>query len=264
MNTSNVQMLLATANVYSGGIDGVAGQNTLHAVDLVLAGVGSGWSVDRRLVAAAQILLNDLGFEAGVVDGYAGHNTNNAFEQWLYQQVNGRRESVKRSQLQHQPKTTLDIPRQMDVAAFYGTPGAEITSQLTYVNLPFKLRLDWNLSEKITKLRVHRKCAPSLLAAMIEVHDLYGEERMAALGLDRYAGGHMHRKMRGGSKWSMHAYGCAVDFFAQPNGLRERCPKSLFCGDEYKPFLDIMENNGWLPAIRLWGADAMHFQMASL
>jgi len=70
--------------------------------------------------------------------------------------------------------------------------------------------------------------------------------------------------MRGGSKWSMHAYGCAIDFYAAPNGLRTRCPKALFCGDEYKPFLDIMQSFDWLPAIRLWGADAMHFQVARI
>ena len=59
-------------------------------------------------------------------------------------------------------------------------------------------------------------------------------------------------------------YGCAIDWFAAPNGLRTRCPKALFCGPDYKDFLDIMEANEWLPAIRLWGADAMHFQRAKL
>lgn len=83
-------------------------------------------------------------------------------------------------------------------------------------------------------------------------------------GIDRYAGAYTHRKMRGGSKWSMHAFGCAIDFYAEPNGLRTRCPQALFCGTDYKDFLDIMEAHEWLPAIRLWGADAMHFQRARI
>jgi len=82
--------------------------------------------------------------------------------------------------------------------------------------------------------------------------------------VDRFAGSYNPRKMRGGSQYSMHAYGCALDFYAAPNGLRMRCPDALFCGPQYKPFLDIMEKHGLLPAIRLWGADAMHFQMARL
>jgi hypothetical protein len=83
-------------------------------------------------------------------------------------------------------------------------------------------------------------------------------------GIDRYAGAYTHRKMRGGSNWSMHAFGCAIDFYAEPNGLRTRCPQDLFCGSDYKDFLDIMEAHEWLPAIRLWGADAMHFQRARI
>jgi len=111
---------------------------------------------------------------------------------------------------------------------------------------------------------VHEAVADRLLGALLAVRAEYGPEGMRELGLDRYAGAYNKRRMRGGSKWSMHAYGCAIDFYAAPNGLRTRCPKALFCGDEYKPFLDIMQSFDWLPAIRLWGADAMHFQVARI
>lgn len=157
-----------------------------------------------------------------------------------------------------------DIPRQSELRRFYGHPGPEIEAQLAFANLPFSMRLDWDLGTKVRRLRVHKKCAPSLVAALTAVRDEYKEQGMAELGLDRYAGGYMHRKMRGGNSWSMHAYGCAIDIYAGPNGLRKRCPDALFCKPEYQPFLDIMEAHGWLPAIRLWGADAMHFQQARL
>jgi hypothetical protein len=157
-----------------------------------------------------------------------------------------------------------DIPRQREVRTFYGRPGPEIEAQLMYADLPFALRLDWELGQSVRRLRLHKKCAPAAVTALTAVRDHYGMAKMSELGIDRYAGGYNHRKMRGGKSWSMHAYGCAMDFYAAPNGLRTKCPDALFCKPEYKPFLDIMESHGWLPAIRLWGSDAMHFQMAKL
>ena len=263
MNYSQIQALLAAAGAYSGGIDGNPGPKTMAAVDQILAGTGARWSKKRKLVGAAQKILNDAGFEAGLVDGYDGHNTRNAFEQWQYAKIHGKREVVSRAPTGRKVGAT-DLPRQADVGRFYGRPGAQIKSRLKTIQLPFSLRIDYNLRQRTSKMTVHEKCAPSLLAAMIAVREHYGEEQMKVLGLDRYAGGYNHRKMRGGSKWSMHSYGCAVDFYAAPNGLRLRCPQALFCGPDYVTFLDIMERHSWLPAVRLWGADAMHFQQARL
>lgn len=163
------------------------------------------------------------------------------------------------------PIVTRDsLPRQADCPTFYGKPGPEIEAQLVMAVLPFDLRLDWDLTQRTRRVRLHRKCAPHFVAAMTAVQAFYSGGRMRDLGIDRFAGGYAHRTMRGGSSWSMHAYGCAVDFYAGPNGLKVRCPDALFCKPDYKPFLDIMERHGWLPALRLWGADAMHFQMARL
>lgn len=262
MNIFDAQALLANAGLYSFGIDGAIGPKTLQAVRGVLGTTGTSWPDERRVIGAAQKLLNAMDFEAGSVDGFVGHNTDNALAAWRYFQIHGKREVVERTSLAR--ATSGQIPHQNDVEAFYGTPGADIERQLAYAVLPFGMRLDWNLGETITRFRLHEKCIDPFYNALTEVYDQYGMSRMRALGIDRYAGGHMHRKMRGGSKWSMHAYGCAVDFFARPNGLRARCPQALFCGSDYKPFLDIMESHGWLPAVRLWGADAMHFQMARL
>jgi hypothetical protein len=157
---------------------------------------------------------------------------------------------------------TPALPRQSECDTFYGRPGPEIESRLAYALLPFDLRLDWDLSTRIKRVRLHQKCTAPFVAAMVAVRAHYGPAQFSQLGIDRFAGGYNHRRMRGGSAWSMHAYGCAVDFYAGPNGLKTRCPQALFCGADYKPFLDIMQAHGWLPAIRLWGADAMHFQMA--
>lgn len=264
MRYSDIQKLLASAGAYNGGIDNTPGPKTMKAVGQVLAGAGSQWPKKRRLIGAAQKVLNDAGFEAGKVDGYAGHNTINAFQQWEYAQIHGKREVVSRTPRSDYSAGRSGLPKQSQVQSFYGRPGAQIKSRLQTIELPFDLRIDYNLRQRTKKMTVHKKCAPSLLAAMLEVHSHYGTARMRGLGIDRYAGGYNHRKMRGGTAYSMHAYGCAVDFYAQPNSLRVRCPQALFCTPNYTAFLDIMERHGWLPAVRLWGADAMHFQQARL
>lgn len=265
MDNANLQRLLYAAGFDPGPIDGQVGPQTKDTMKRAAGAfkMPVAFSGDRYLVAHAQACLNHLGFEAGAVDGWEGHNTREAVNSFLHREKTNKKWIVDRPPWSLQPHAP-DIPRQHDVGTYYGQPGPDIRRQLTAITLPFHLRIDYNLLQMTNRITVHEKAAPSLKTALIEVHDFYGYDRMRALGIDRYAGAYNHRKMRGGSKWSMHAYGCAIDFYAQPNGLRTKCPEALFCGADYKPFLDIMESYDWLPAIRLWGRDAMHFQRARL
>lgn len=273
MKIIDVQKLLATTGYYKSGIDGDLGPKAKQAIEIIERTQSKQYSKDpkkwgwkRRGFAAAQAILNAYKFEAGSVDGLIGHNTKEAYSAWTYKAIHKKREQVPRPQLKdYTPKN--DIPRQRDCVKYYGTPGKNsgtVRKQIVTITLPFKLRIDYNLNQSTNRISVHKKAAPSLKAALIEVHKHYGLAKMKKLGIDRYAGAYNPRKMRGGSRWSMHAYGCAIDFYAAPNGLRASCPKALFCGPEYKAFLDIMEKHGWLPAVRLWGKDAMHFQRARM
>jgi len=274
MNKREAQTVWKKAGFYTGGIDGDIGPKSRMAMQEIRARHASDFTFkyDRRIktremIACTQVCLNVLGFEAGAVDGLDGHNTREALSGFMYWLVNGEREVVSRTPSPQRPSANVDIPHQREVAGFYGDPArgeAYMRSRLRTIQLPFKMRIDYNLSQRTSRMTVHEKCAPSLYDAMAKVHDEYGINEMRRLGIDRYAGGFNYRKMRGGSSWSMHAYGCAVDFYARPNGLRMKCPQALFCGREYRRFLDIMEAHNWLPAIRLWGADAMHFQQARI
>ncbi|MCP5072202.1 MAG: M15 family metallopeptidase [Rhodobacteraceae bacterium] len=274
MHNHHVQMIMAAADFYTGGIDGDIGPKSMAAMLEVETKYAEVYTfkpktstMKRRLVACAQACLEELNYQPGTVDGWEGSNTVEAMNAFLFREVNGKREVIDREPLPNAAVSGAgsgNIPHQNDVATVYGKPGQQIKSRLVTIDLPFKLRIDWNLRQRVSRMTVHRDCATSLKKALIEVHQHYGPARKEELGIDRYAGAYNHRKMRGGSKWSMHAYGCAIDFYAQPNGLRMACPQALFCGPEYKDFLDIMESNEWLPALRLWGKDAMHFQRARL
>ncbi len=270
MEDRHLQMLLAATGDYAGGIDGAFGPRSNAAMLAVELRHADQYTFDptsttdhRRQTACAQACLNQLNYAAGIVDGWFGVNTTEALNSFLFKITNGREEVIERNPLADFSPSG-DIPRQRDVANIYGDPNTQIPGRLTTIQLPFKLRIDHNLRQSTNKIRVHRDCAQQLEAALIAVRAHYGAEKMNHLGIDRYAGAYNKRRMRGGTKWSMHAYGCAIDFYAAPNGLRVKCPQALFCGAKYKPFLDIMQEHEWLPAIRLWGKDAMHFQRARL
>ncbi len=270
MDERHLQMLMAATGDYTGGIDGDLGPKSRAAMTAVETRHKDAYTFDpttttdhRRETAAAQACLNQLGHDAGTVDGWHGVNTAEALNAFLFKAANGKDELIDRKPTANFAGA-VTIPTQSQVASVYGQPGDQIKARLTTIELPFDLRIDWNLRQRTRKITVHSDCATSLRAAIIAVRDHYGAAEMERLGIDRYAGAYYHRKMRGGSSWSMHAYGCAIDFYAQPNGLRVKCPQALFCGSAYQPFLDIMEQHEWLPAVRLWGKDAMHFQRARL
>lgn len=268
MTKEAVQRLLAAAGYYKGGIDGDIGEKSLTAIDKVLRNSGPPeaikWAQYRRVTAAAQLILNAAGYNAGDVDGYAGHNTIEALRAWEYEQVNKRREVVDRTPAPGYVPAKGAFPAQAQCATFYGTPGDAIKRQLVTIEMPIAFRIDYALHQKTKSFVFHKKCADSAKAVWEQVIRHYGETRLRALGLDRQAGTYNHRLMRGGTAWSMHAYGCAQDVYAAPNGLRVRCPKALFCGEDYKAFFDIWEAHGWTSLGRAIGRDWMHVQAARL
>jgi hypothetical protein len=149
------------------------------------------------------------------------------------------------------------IPVQDDVEAEYGDVD---NIPLTRVSLPFPLYYD---GSPVSTVSVHEDVAGSLTSALSQVLSHYGLEEIERLRISHnYGGSYNKRKMRGGSSWSMHAYGIAIDMNAAENGLRTTASAALFAKPEYEPFLDIMERNGWYSLGRAKNYDYMHFQTA--
>lgn len=269
MENRHLQMVLSEKGFYEGGIDGILGPMSRAAISSAQSHYRSKYSFnpsrssDKRLrTAVLQACLDDLGYEPGLIDGWWGVHTEEALNAFLYKKQNGSNEVIKRD-----PKGTLgsaNIPTQGEVNRVYGDPETQVPSRLVTIELPFTLTIAWGMHPKTRKVTVHRDCADQLRSALIAVRDHYGPARWEELGLHMYGGAYNKRTIRGGTAWSMHAYGCAIDIHPANNGLRTRCPQALFCKPEYTDFLDIMQRHEWLPAIRLWGADAMHFQRARL
>jgi hypothetical protein len=257
----SVQRALQTAGLYRGEIDGKFGSGSKAAARQWVAdrarGYAPSWPDERVRLAAEQAMFLDLGFYSSTIDGIPGPATQVAREKWQ-DHITFDRESPNPSA--GVAKATA-WPRQRDCVAFYGQPGHTRNVRLAS---PYPLFLDWQLSAKVDSFLIHEKCHDSALRAMTAILAHYGPQAIHELGIDQFGGCLNVRKMRNGSAWSMHAFGCAIDFDADRNALRENHRTARFARPEYAPFLDAWEAEGWLSLGRARDMDWMHVQAAQL
>lgn len=146
-------------------------------------------------------------------------------------------------------------PTDAQMTKFYG----EVGSHQRTVAVPYPMVLDWEPTT-VTKITLHEKVADSALAAFEEILAAYGLERLKELGLTRFGGSLNVRKKRGGSTWSAHAWGTAMDFWPEVNALRETHRTARFAREEYAEWFQIWEKHGWLSLGRCFDFDWMHVQ----
>lgn len=159
--------------------------------------------------------------------------------------------------------TSTAWPRQADVRAFFGEPGGpDCTAGM--VDLPFKMRIAWDTSSTITRFRCHKKVEAPFERIFQKTLAAYGEAGIKRLGLDLFGGCYNLRQMRGGSAWSMHSWGIAVDLDPARNQLKWGRDRAVFAKPEYEPFWKIVEAEGAVSLGRAAGYDFMHFQFARL
>jgi len=144
--------------------------------------------------------------------------------------------------------------------AKYGTPN-EQGSYLTTITLPYPMRLSWDLDTKVTKMRCHKLVADKFLAVFNDLLAHYGYEEIQRLGIDLYGGCFNFRKMRGGSDWSRHSWGVAIDLDPVRNQLKESSKTARFARPEYKPMIDIFYNHGFVSLGVEKNYDWMHFEI---
>lgn len=153
-------------------------------------------------------------------------------------------------------------PSQAEVRSgksIFGAPGNE--SQLVSIRPPYPLFFD---GSPVRSIRVHRKIAAHVEAALHEVLAYYGQRRISELGLDQYGGSFADRPTRSGSAKSMHAWGIALDFAPASNGLNTKKPQASLSHPDCVPWWEIWESHGAVSLGRERNYDWMHLQFATL
>ena len=153
-------------------------------------------------------------------------------------------------------------PRQTqeEVRAFFGNVG----THQTMLDLPYTHRLAWDKNVLINRYSCHEKVHDSLNRILTRVHEHYGEERIIELRLDLFGGCFNKRKKKGGSTWSMHAWGVAVDYDPENNQFRWGWDRASFARPEYDAWWKIWEEEGWTGLGRSRNYDWMHIQAPHL
>jgi len=263
-----VQQALVAEGLSPGKIDGRLGPKTYDAVAAALAKRSAElpagwkkWSNRRRCVAMLQLLCKGLAIAVGRIDGLWGPQTEYACDMLAYHHEHGRLPPPFRDE------TPLDVnpngwPRQTEAELIrhYG----EIGKNQTMLTLPYPHRLAWDLRKTVKKFSCHEKVHDSALRVLQRVLSHYGPERIPELRLDRWAGCLNERKMRGGTRWSLHAWGIAIDYDSEFNGYNWGRDRATLAQPEYDPWWRFWEEEGWVSLGRTRNFDWMHVQAAKL
>ncbi len=160
-------------------------------------------------------------------------------------------------------------PHQSDVDDFYGDPRGRdgdpsptwVKANIVRIPAPWSLVTAWDF-QPVRAMRVHTKCAASLATVLDKIWASSGnsEAKIKEWGMHLYAGGYNFRLMRGGSKLSMHSWGCAVDFDSARNAFGDRTPNFA----TIPAVLNAFASEGWTWGGKWSKPDGMHWQAADV
>jgi hypothetical protein len=142
----------------------------------------------------------------------------------------------------------------------FGKPNQQ-GSYLTTIKLPYPMRLSWDKKTTVSTMRCHKEIADNFLNVFKDLLAYYGFEKIQELGIDILGGCFNFRAMRGGTDWSKHSWGIAIDLDPDRNTLKETSKTARFARPEYKPMIDIFYRYGFISLGKEKNYDWMHFEI---
>ena len=260
-----VQNELKKKDLFPGPIDGQLTGMTVDSLNILperYPDIKPDWPPQRKALAFLQIVCLEAGFDPHGIDGLWGHNTENAIDNYQYFLVHGKAPDVWR------PEDISDVnpnnwPKQY-TAEFDNFFGPHGDSNLVRFKSPYPMRIAWDTGKTVNSFSCHAKVQESMGRVLNKVLNFYGLEEIQRLNLDMWGGCFNERPLRGGSNWSMHSWGIAVDFDPDRNKLKMGRDQAEFASSEYNKWWEFWEEEGWVSLGRLRNFDWMHIQAAKL
>lgn len=255
-----VQEELRKQGLYTGEIDGLAGDGTEQALNQI-SGIDVTWNITRKVTAFIQLHCKANGCDPGDIDGYWGPDTEHAYNNYLYLRENGQLPPSWRPEDRTPVNPNLwPVQYTPQFDAFYGHKG----SSLVRIQLPYPHRLAWDTKTIVHSFSCHQKVHDSLKRVLTNVVNHYGLTGIQELRLDLWGGCYNERPIRGGNRWSMHSWGIAIDYDPVRNKLEWGRDKASFARPEYEPWWRFWEEEGWVSLGRDCNFDWMHVQATKL
>ena len=177
-------------------------KRTLQGFDPATKTDWRAWPDERQAVLCLQVLSQRAGFQPGELDGLWGPQTAFASDQLAYLQAHGQAPAPWRDEPVAPNPNAWPLERQDALTAFYGPPGE---THLVPIDLPYPLRLSWELNTVVHRTRCNARVKDSLGRVLAAVLAHYGADAVRELRLDIFGGGYNLREKRGGDTMSMHA-----------------------------------------------------------
>ena len=263
-----IQQTLVNEGFKPGTVDGRLGDNSYRAINEALTkrkeglpGDWAAWSNPRKTVAYLQLLCKERSIDSGEVDGFWGPQTDYAADTLTQLLVTGEMPKPWRDEtpLSVNPNN-WPLQNEAELNTYYGKVG---TNQVSLA-LPYPHRIAWDLKTSINSYQCNAKVHDSAKRVLQRVFDHYGMERIKELRLDRWGGCLNVRQMRGGTQWSMHSWGIAIDYDPDDNQLKWGRDKAIFARTDYDAWWRFWEEEGWTGLGRSKNYDWMHVQATKL
>jgi len=142
----------------------------------------------------------------------------------------------------------------------FGKPNITGVPYLTTIQLPYPMRLAWDLDVSVTRMSCHKDVANDFKNVFDDLLYYYGLEHLKSLEIDLFGGCFNYRKKRNGTSWSTHAWAIAIDLNPAKNGLKTKWADAQFSQPEYQPMIDIFYANNFISYGVEYDFDAMHFE----
>lgn len=223
---------------------------------LIKQALAKRWSPTRRMFAYQQTILADAGFAVGTIDGLLGPQTLQALEDW---------ERAQQGLAPNNWRDKFELPDDdsyQTMVAMYGQPGD--WNNMREFKLPYDMYLAWDLNTTVSSITLHKLVGDDVVGVLERTRGYYGDEAIAQNGLNLFGGGLSVRKKHGGSAWSTHAWGVAVDIDPLHNQLRWDHTQAHLAQPACEKFIQYWLDAGWISLGKSLDYDWMHFQKAAI